>query len=151
MLLLAVTILVLVVDQASKAYIRYLIPDGSSYPLIPGILHITHVRNPGAAFGLLPNQHFVFLFVSIGVIIFILYYYWRVKSVSRSLAIAFSLVLGGAIGNLIDRVASGRVTDFIDLRVWPVFNVADSAIVVGVILISLMMIGSRGQSPGFGE
>lgn len=118
-------------------------PVGDSIALVPGIVHITYVRNPGAAFSLLPNQQLVFLIVSIAVIISIIYYYWRTGVVDRLLTIALGLVLGGAAGNLIDRVVfAGRVTDFIDLRVWPIFNVADSAIVIGVMMLIVIMLNS---------
>ncbi len=146
-MLFVIAALVLVFDQGSKAIIRYFIPVDISIPLVPGILHITHVRNAGAAFSLFPNQRLVFLIVSIAVIISIVYYYWRAGNVDRKLTIALGLMLGGASGNLIDRLVSGRVTDFIDFRVWPIFNIADSAIDIGVaLLIIIMLIGARKES-----
>lgn len=126
-----------------------MLPVGESVSLIPGIVHLTHVRNPGAAFGILPNQQIIFLIVSIAVILFILFYYYKgaVKTTDRLTTVSLGLVLGGAIGNLIDRTVSGRVTDFIDFRFWPVFNIADSAIVVGVALLGLILVsGARQES-----
>jgi len=114
-------------------------PFGESIPLISGVLHFTHVKNSGAAFGVLQNQRAVFLIASIVVIIAILYYYWQDKSESKLINGSLGLVLGGAIGNLIDRVFLGKVTDFIDFRVWPVFNLADSAIVIGAILLGIIL------------
>ncbi|MHB8840163.1 MAG: signal peptidase II [Candidatus Aquicultor sp.] len=147
MLLAIIAVLVLVFDQGSKMLIRYFIPVDTSIPLVSGILHITHVRNAGAAFSLFPNQRLVFLIVSIAAIISIVYYYWRVGDVDRKLTIALGLMLGGAAGNLTDRLVSGRVTDFIDFRVWPIFNIADSAIDIGVALfIITMLIDARKES-----
>ena len=137
--------LVLVVDQVSKALIRYALPIGESVPLIPGIVSLTHVRNPGAAFGIFPHQRSIFLIVSIAVILSIIYYYKRLEKVDRPITVGLGLVLGGAIGNLIDRAFFIRVTDFIDFGFWPVFNIADSAIVVGVIVLSLILLSSVRQ------
>jgi len=142
LLLAIIAMLVLIADQGSKALIRYLMPVDTSIALVPGIVHITHVRNPGAAFSLFPDQRLIFLIASIAVIISIVYYYRRAGGVDRMLTIALGLVLGGATGNLIDRVVSGRVTDFIDFRVWPIFNIADSAIDIGVALLIISMFSS---------
>jgi len=119
--------------------IRHTIPFGESTPLIQGVLHFTHVKNSGAAFGVLQNQRVVFLVASIVVIIAILYYYWQDRSENKLINGSLGLVLGGAIGNLVDRVFLGKVTDFIDFRVWPVFNLADSAIVIGAILLGIIL------------
>jgi signal peptidase II len=116
--------------------------SGDSIPVIPGVLHITYVKNPGAAFGMLPNHQFIFLIVSVLVIMITLSYYWFARPVDKLSKVSFGLVLGGAFGNLIDRVYLGKVTDFIDFRIWPVFNVADSAIVIGIGLVILMLLSS---------
>lgn len=136
---------VLLADQASKAGIRHSMPIGESIPLIPGILHLTHVKNYGAAFGILQNQQIIFLLVSVAIILSILFYYWRAGKGDRLVTVSLGLVLGGAVGNFIDRAISQRVTDFIDLRFWPVFNLADSAIVVGVILLSIVLLSGMQQ------
>lgn len=142
---------VIVLDQATKVFIRYLMPVNSSYPLVPGIIHVTHVRNSGAAFGLLPNQKIIFLVVSIVVIAVIVYYYLRAKVEDRQQMLALGLLLGGAVGNVIDRIFLGEVTDFIDLRIWPVFNLADSSIVVGAIMLSIIfLINARKESSQVG-
>lgn len=147
MLLFIVAAFVLVLDQATKVFIRYFIPVNSSYPLVPGIIHVTHVRNPGAAFGLLPNQKIIFLAVSIAVIGVIVYYYLRAKVDDRQQMFALGLLLGGAVGNVIDRLFLGKVTDFIDLRIWPVFNLADSSIVVGAIMLSIIFLINTRKEP----
>lgn len=142
MFLAIVAILVIVFDQATKVIIRRYVPVGDSIPLIPGILHITYVRNPGVAFGLLPNQKIVFLIISLAVIIFILYYYRRLNVAERLQTLALGLLLGGTVGNIIDRFFLGKVTDFIDFRIWPVFNLADSSIVIGVVLLGFILISN---------
>mgnify|MGYP003860072617 CR=1 FL=1 len=143
MFLIITAIIVLIIDQASKALVRSLMAVGESFSVIPGILYITYVRNSGAAFGLLPNQKVLFFIISLTVIIFILYYNRRMKIANRLLAISLGSLLGGAAGNLIDRLFVGMVTDFIDFRVWPVFNIADSAIVISVILIAYILLTQR--------
>jgi signal peptidase II len=132
----AVSALTLAADQASKQLVMAAFAPGESLPLVPGILHLTYVRNTGAAFGLFQGQHVLFIGISILVI------GWVVRELSaRGAALAapvrwsYALILGGATGNLIDRLRFGHVVDFLDLRVWPVFNVADSAITIGVTLL----------------
>ncbi|HEY3374338.1 MAG TPA: signal peptidase II [Candidatus Aquicultor sp.] len=142
MFLAIIALVVIVLDQATKVFIRLSMASGDSIPVIPGVLHITYVKNPGAAFGMLPNHQFIFLIVSVLVIMITLSYYWFARPVDKLSKVSFGLVLGGAFGNLIDRVYLGKVTDFIDFRIWPVFNVADSAIVIGIGLVILMLLSS---------
>ena len=118
---------------------------GESIPVIRNIFHFTLVHNTGIAFGLFKNQGIVFIIVPIIAIILIafnIYYYRNNDYVGRAYLIGFSLILAGAIGNLIDRILFGHVIDFIDLRVWPVFNTADSAITIGTIIILFKCIPS---------
>lgn len=102
---------------------------------------MTLVHNTGIAFGLFRDQGLLFIIVPIIAVVILLvyniYYYRQTGSLSKLYILGFSLILGGAIGNLIDRLTLGYVIDFIDLRVWPVFNVADSAITIGTIIIIL--------------
>lgn len=102
--------------------------------------HATLVHNTGIAFGFFRDQGIVFIIIpiiAITLLIFNVYYYRQNNEVlNRRYAIAFSLILGGAMGNLFDRIVYGYVIDFIDLRVWPVFNVADSAITIGAVIIA---------------
>lgn len=103
------------------------------------------MRNPGAAFGFLPNHQLIFLITTIVVVIFILFYYRRLKPHECAVKFALGLELGGAVGNLIDRLFFGRVTDFIDFRIWPVFNIADIAIVVGLAVLGWAVYSSQGE------
>jgi signal peptidase II len=129
-----VTAAALLLDQASKQLVRtYLSPPGASVPVVGSLLRFTHVRNTGAAFGMLPGNSVVFMSVSVLVLVGIVVYWVRVRPRHPLLVFALGLVSAGAAGNLIDRAVSGRVTDFIQVPFdFPVFNLADSAIFVGV-------------------
>lgn len=123
-----------VLDQATKALVRASFNPGQSVPVIDGVLHLTYIRNFGAAFGLLPGARPLFVATSVFVLLFVAIYWRRARPTGWPEVVALALVCGGAVGNLIDRIALGRVTDFVDIALidFPVFNVADSAIVVGV-------------------
>jgi signal peptidase II len=129
-----VAVIILVLDQASKFEICRLMELHESIPVIPGIFHITYILNKGAAFGILENQRWFFLAVAI--LLFVLYFIFREKIPQHKLVqIGVGLLLGGAMGNALDRFLNGSVVDFFDFRIWPVFNVADIGIVVGVGLL----------------
>ena len=98
------------------------------------------IENPGAAFGMLAHKRLFFILVTLVILIIMFYLYFKVGRANKVLAIALGLVVGGAIGNLIDRVITGTVTDFIDFRVFPIFNIADMAIVVGMVIIAFQVI-----------
>lgn len=133
---------VFVLDRVSKSVVQSRMALGESVPVLPGVFHLTYVRNPGAAFGLLPDRTAFFIAATVLVVALILWYAWRVGVPRRSVRLALGLQLGGALGNLVDRVAHGTVVDFLDFRVWPVFNLADSAIVVGVGIFALEVVGA---------
>jgi signal peptidase II len=136
-----VATLIAVIDQITKAIVRSVMPIGESLPLIPGVLYLTHIANSGAAFGILQNNRVIF-FIAAAVVISLIFYFQRsLGKDNRAMNFCLGLVMGGAIGNLIDRVIIGAVTDFIDFRFWPVFNVADSAIVVGAIFLGMIVLG----------
>jgi signal peptidase II len=126
--------LVIAFDQYTKAWIRSTLAIGESLSPIPalsGILSFTHIQNQGAAFGLFPGLGSVFLVVAVIVVLAISFFSGRLARSSALLWLAFGLQLGGATGNLIDRLTQhGFVTDFVNFHVFAVFNVADSAIVV---------------------
>jgi len=143
-------------DQISKSWVNSHLGLYETIPLI-GCLSLTHVRNTGSAFGLFANQAFLLALVSIVGLVTILLFY-RYLSKSNILGIlALSLVFGGAVGNLIDRMRFGYVTDFIDVRLWgdfhwPTFNVADSAITVGsiVLVIFIFLVFRKGDGKSSG-
>jgi len=128
---------IILLDQASKIYIQYSMHIGESIPVIEGIFHITYIENPRTSFGLFEyNTSFFVIAVLISVILVILIYKKIIFKKDPFMYIPLTLVLGGAIGNLIDRVRiGGRVIDFLDFRIWPVFNFADSAIVCGMLVL----------------
>lgn len=139
--LLAITASVFFLDQASKYLISKILSLGESQAVIRGIVYFTLVHNRGAAFGILKNQ--VFLFIISAVFSILLIYLNLKNSKARHTAlslVALSLILGGALGNLCDRLIFGYVIDFIDLRVWPVFNLADSAISAGAVLLAIQIL-----------
>lgn len=133
--ILLLAVVVTVFDQLVKYYIQSRMVPGMSIPVIDGVFHITYVLNPGAAFGILEHQTVFFLAVAVILIVAVGYYYRRIPPGYLLLRIGIGLQVGGAAGNVIDRVKTGYVVDFLDFRVWPVFNIADMAITTGVALI----------------
>jgi signal peptidase II len=142
----AIVVLVIGVDQATKAAVRALLDVGESVGVISGLLSLTHVSNTGAAFGFFPGRMPFFIATASVVLFVIVWVLWRHRITNGLLITALSLVFGGAAGNLIDRVVGGGVTDFIDVQIWPVFNVADIALDLGVALLILHLLFSRGDS-----
>jgi len=127
--------LTLAADQLTKHLIAAAFHPGESLPLVPRVLHLTYVQNTGAAFGLFKGQHALFIVLSLVVIMWIAREFLTTRVLPSPVRWGYALVLGGAAGNLLDRMRLGHVVDFIDLRVWPVFNVGDSAITIGVALL----------------
>jgi len=139
-------LLILVADQLSKAWIRVSLPEGQSLFEV-GFFQITHVQNTGAAFGLFQGQALIlsiFAIISITVIlVYVFVSYRRFSWLDGMLSkLALGLVFGGIVGNLIDRLRLGYVTDFIDFGFWPAFNIADSAVTVGVIIFVYSLLRS---------
>lgn len=132
-----IVMITLVADQFSKYLITSGMYHGESLAVFPPVLYITYVLNPGAAFGMLANQTTFFIAVSLLVVLGVLVGYRYLPRERVWTHVALGLVVGGALGNLIDRVRLGLVIDFIDFRVWPVFNLADTAIVTGAALLVL--------------
>jgi len=137
MYLLVVTIFILILDQGSKILVRAIMKEGQSISIINDIFHLTFVKNPGAAFGMLPGKTLFFITITLLTVVLISLFYRKVPKEKLALRLGLGLMLGGAVGNLIDRMRTGMVTDFIDLRVWPVFNLADTAIFVGVVILAI--------------
>lgn len=127
---------VTVLDQLVKWIVQNHMELGETIPLIKNVFHLTYIINPGAAFGILPHQDWFFL--AIVVVLFVAYFLMRKKIPEKPLYFpaAVGMLLGGALGNGIDRVRIGGVVDFFDFRIWPIFNVADIFICLGVGLIA---------------
>ena len=141
-----VALFVLAVDQLSKAWVRANLAPNESIPADAPV-RLTHVTNTGAAFGLFQDRSIMFVAVAIVVIAVILLYRYQLPAGNQFIRMALGLQLGGALGNLTDRLTYGHVTDFIDLRVWPVFNIADSAIVVGVVILAARLLLVKDDEP----
>lgn len=122
-------------DQFTKWFVRATMVPGEHHTLTPSFLHVSFVQNTGAAFGLFKGQQWFFIVLSIAVIGWIVWAVARDRLGDRLLLWACALIVAGALGNLIDRLRFGHVVDFIGVGIWPVFNVADSAISIGVALI----------------
>ncbi|MFH1613266.1 MAG: signal peptidase II [bacterium] len=127
----------LIIDQVSKYFIEKNLVYGESIPIIKNIFYFTYIKNKGVAFGLFSNFKNILVFFTIITIIIIFFYYHSIPKKNHKLQLAFSLIIGGAFGNLIDRLFLGEVRDFLDFRIWPIFNVADSCICIGVGLLLL--------------
>lgn len=133
--------LVLGLDQATKLVIVRIMRPGESIPLIGGVVHLTYTQNPGAAFGLFPERTSFFVIVTVAVIALLFLIYHRAGRHVPWLGFSVALQVGGALGNFVDRVRLGYVIDFVDLRCWPIFNLADTAIVIGVLLLAFILFG----------
>jgi len=153
---LLVSLAVLALDQWTKWLVETRIPAHSSIEIVPGLFHLSHVQNTGVAFGrfaangdaLLTRLLVALVVLALG---FVAWYFWQTPRDQRLLLFALALVLGGAFGNLVDRATTGAVTDFLGVYIgsyrWPDFNVADSAISVGLVLIFLDLVRSRPAAP----
>ncbi|GBF32975.1 lipoprotein signal peptidase [Desulfocucumis palustris] len=137
--LLITVLLTILTDQLSKFLIQRAMELGQSIPVIDNIFHITYILNPGAAFGILANRTVFFIIATVLVVLGVIIFYFRSGQKKGMLPVALGLLLGGAAGNLIDRLRYAKVVDFIDFRVWPVFNLADTAIVCGAGLLVLIL------------
>ncbi len=135
LVLLGVAIIVLALDQLTKTWVSTSLAEGGWWSPLPGlwrVFRITHITNSGAAFGIFPNQGNFFVVIAVVVALAIVLYYRYLPTEGWLVRLSLGLQLGGAIGNLLDRIRYGHVVDFIDIGFWPIFNVADMAIVIGV-------------------
>lgn len=139
-LIFALTALaVIAVDQISKALVVAFLEPGRSVTLIPRVISLTHSTNTGAAFGIFRGNSQLALLAAIVIIALTVAWFLAFRRKKGAAAfIGLGLIIGGALGNLIDRVARQKVVDFFDLGFWPVFNIADLAIVAGVIVIVIL-------------
>ena len=151
-----ITLVVVALDQLTKAIVDRAMDLHDSRTVVEGFVRLTYVQNRGAAFGILsdadlPYQSVLFTVVSLVALSAIALYAWRLPGPSRLPRIALALIIGGAVGNLIDRVRLGYVIDYVDVfwgrYHWPAFNVADSAITIGVILLLLDILRSPADAP----
>jgi signal peptidase II len=145
----AVAFIIVIFDQVTKWYIIQNLSLHDVYQVIPGCFNLVQVHNPGSAFGLFADHHSLFrtvflLSASVVALCLILYLHHNTPGEFATLSIGFALIFGGAIGNIIDRIRLGYVIDFIDVHIgvfhWPAFNVADSAITIGMLIFAFYML-----------
>ena len=142
-LFLLIALTAVAVDQLSKAYSASHTQPGDSLTIIPGILHITYVRNPGAAFGIFAYRTEFFITTAIlflFVVLVLLFY----LPTDPKVTIPMSILTGGVLGNMIDRLRTRYVVDFIDFRIWPVLNIADIFIFIGAVFIFIYLFTTGG-------
>ncbi len=120
-------------DQLTKLIVESSIRE-NSFLIIADFLYLTHLRNTGSVFGIFKNMNLFFAVFTLAVIAWIIYYYRKMPD-NKLAKTGYAMLLGGASGNLIDRALFGGVTDFIDFRFWPAFNIADSALTMGIIML----------------
>ena len=143
LLVAGVAVAVFVLDRLTKAWVTENIPLNTVRPVVGDYVRIVHAQNTGAAFGLLPERTTLLSVLSVLAVLAIVYYYRQIASNSSLVSATLGMQLGGAFGNLLDRVTQGYVVDFVDvgigdIRFWA-FNVADSSIVVGIILVTALL------------
>ena len=132
-------LIVLLLDQLSKWGVSRIIALGDSVPLIPSVVYLTHIRNTGAGFGLFQGRQWLLIWISV-IVLGVIFYLWDKIPEKKYVQIGVGFILGGTLGNLIDRLFYGAIVDFIDFRFWPAFNVADSALTIGAILLGIYFI-----------
>lgn len=138
----AAALIVIILDQVIKQLVVYGMRLGQSIPIIQNLLNLTYVRNQGAAWGLFVGQSSFLLIVAVAVILFVLYYHYNLDR-KDIIQLGLGLILGGSLGNTIDRVTRGYVVDYIDFIIFPVFNLADMMINLGVFLVFIRLFFSR--------
>lgn len=138
----------LALDQWTKWLVINRMALGESIPVIDGIFHLTFVQNPGAAFGMLPYKTVFFIVMTVLVIAGIAYYFTQISQDRFLLKTGLAIQVGGAVGNLVDRIRFGYVVDFFDFRIWPVFNIADIGISIGVGILFIELLRDQTESEG---
>lgn len=138
----------IVIDQITKFWAVNVLKNGGSIKIIGDFLRFTYAENKGAAFSILQNQRGFFIIITIIMLIVLAYIYFKTKNISKMSKLSIAMIAGGAIGNFIDRVRLGYVVDLIDVRFgnfynFPIFNVADSFVVCGTILMIILILFNR--------
>lgn len=133
--ILLLAALIIAIDQLTKYVIQQSMQLGASFPVINNVFHITYILNPGAAFGIMEHKTPFFIVIAVVLLGGIVYMFPKIPPEYKLLRLGTGLMAGGAVGNVIDRARTGYVVDFFDFRIWPIFNVADISIVVGVSFI----------------
>lgn len=130
----------LALDQLVKWWVRSEMMLGESIPILQNVFHLTYIENPGAAFGMFKDKTLFFVIFTLIIIGVMVYLYLHQANRKTLFSYSLALVIGGALGNLVDRMVKGTVTDMFDFRIWPVFNIADMAVVIGLIYLAYCLI-----------
>ena len=138
---------IVIFDQMLKIMVKMAMTPRETIPLFPGVFHLTYVLNPGAAFGLWENARFFFVGTGILVLLGAAFVYPKLRCESAWLRYGIIALLGGTVGNLIDRIYNGLVVDYLDFRFWPVFNLADIAIVAGAVAVIYAIMFKDNKTP----
>lgn len=138
----------IVIDQITKLWAVNVLKNGGSIKIIGDFLRFTYAENKGAAFSILQNQRAFFIIITIIMLTVLAYIYFKTKNITKLSKFSIAMIAGGAIGNFIDRVRLGYVVDLIDVRFgsfynFPIFNVADSFVVCGTILMTFLILFNR--------
>lgn len=136
--LLLVSVAIIIVERVIKFYITEYLRIGESIPVIGSLLMITRTENVGAGFGILRGYNLVFIIAAAAVLLMIIYFYNQIIY-DRLLVFSFAFLLGGTVGNMMDRLFFGHVIDYIDLSFWPTFNLSDMALTTGAVLLIVYM------------
>lgn len=137
-----ILLIILIFDLSTKFFASKNLSENESVVIIKNVFHLTLVKNTGAAFGIFKGFNFFLIIISLVAIILILINFKKIYLNSKY-RVSFVLILAGAIGNLVDRLRYGYVVDFLDFRIWPVFNVADTSITIGALLLALSLLKKR--------
>lgn len=152
MLLIYVAVPVLILDWGTKWFVqKYITQVTEIIPIIPGFFNLRHDRNTGAAFGVLAGHRLLLIFITIVALVFIFVYYLRFRE-SRWMQVSLGFLLGGAVGNFIDRLYLGEVIDFLQFGIvsyglfWPTFNIADISVCIGAGMLIVYLFQNRHQN-----
>jgi len=151
-----IIIISVIFDQATKLWAANVLKNGNSIKIIGNFLRLSYAENKGAAFSILQNQRIFFLIITIVMLVFLALIYIKTKNISKMSRLSVAMIIGGAIGNFIDRFRLGYVIDFIDVRFgsfynFPIFNIADSFVVCGTILMVILILFNKFETSGSNE
>ena len=141
--ILSLVAFIFLIDQLSKYLILQILQPNKSIEIVKNVFYLTLVHNTGAAFGIFKNQTAFFITITAITIIVIFIYIGKRSGKFTMVDASLAFILGGALGNLVDRLRFGHVIDFLDFRIWPVFNLGDSAITIGVVLLLIALAGKN--------
>lgn len=139
-LALGISGLIVIFDQITKMLIRYFMQVDQTVSVIGNLVQLHYILNPGMAFGLQVGNRFFYIFFTCLASLIIFIFMFKLDEDQKWSRLALSLILGGALGNLIDRIGMGKVVDFIKISIWPIFNVADIMVTIGMVILILVVL-----------